>query len=41
MRRVIHLGEVLKVEMGVDLCGADVGMTQQFLHGTQVATGFQ
>ncbi len=27
--------------MRVDLGGADVGMTEQFLHGTQVTAGFQ
>src|SRR5690606_9944999 len=30
-----------EVEMGVDLCGADVGMAEHFLHAPQVAAGFE
>lgn len=41
MRGVINLGEVLEIEVGVDLRGADVGVAEQFLYGTQVAGGFQ
>jgi hypothetical protein len=38
---VIDLGQVLKIQVGVDLGGADVGVTQEFLDGAQVAGGFQ
>src|SRR5690348_9661602 len=41
MRAVVHLGEVLEVEMGVDLGRPDVGMSQKFLDGAEVARGFQ
>ena len=41
VRRVIHLGQVLKVEPCVDLRGRDVGVAQQLLHRTQVATALQ
>ena len=38
---VINLCKVLEVEMGVDLRAADAGVTEEFLHGTQIATGLQ
>ena len=41
MRRVIDLGKVLKIEMRIDLRGADAGVTEQFLHRTQIAGGLQ
>ncbi len=41
VRLVVDLGQVLEVKVGVDLGGADVGVTQEFLHGAQVAGGFQ
>ncbi len=36
VRLVVDAGEVLEIEVGVDLCGAQVGMPQQFLYGAQV-----
>ena len=41
MGGVVDAGEVLEIEVGINLSGADVGVSQQFLHGTQVAGGFQ
>ena len=41
MSLVVDLCEVLEVEVGVDLRGADIRVAKQFLHGTQVAAGFQ
>src|SRR5512137_1286635 len=41
MRAVIDLGEVLEIEMGVDLRGRDAGMPQHLLHRAQVARGLQ
>jgi len=41
MRLVIHLGKMLKIQMRINLRGADVGMAEQFLHGAQVTAGFQ
>jgi hypothetical protein len=38
---VIDLGQVLKIQVGVDLGGADIGMAEEFLDGAQVAGGFQ
>ena len=38
---VVDLGEVLEVQMGVDLGGADVRVAQQFLHRPEVAGGLQ
>ena len=38
---IIGLGQVLKVEPGVNLRGADVGMTQQLLYATQVTARLQ
>ena len=35
VRRVVHLGQVLEVELGVDLRGRDVGVAQQFLYRAQ------
>ena len=40
VRLVVHLGEVLKIEMGVDLRGRDIGMTEQLLNGAQIGTRF-
>ncbi|KAG1364898.1 hypothetical protein G6F59_018894 [Rhizopus arrhizus] len=36
MRGVVDLGQVLEIEVGVDLRGGDVGVAEQFLHATQV-----
>ena len=33
MRLVVDAGEVLEVEVSVDLRGAEVRVTEQFLHG--------
>ena len=41
MRTVVDLGEVLEIEVGIDLCGGNAGVTQHFLHGAQVAGGLQ
>ena len=41
MRLVVDLGEVLKIEMGVDLRGTDIRMPQQLLHRTQVTARLQ
>ena len=41
VRRVIHLRQVLEVEMGVDLRAADAGVTEQLLHGTEIPAGLQ
>ena len=41
MRRVVGLGQMLKVQPRVDLRGADVGVPQQLLHRPQVAAGLQ
>lgn len=41
MRLIINTGEMLKIQMGINLRGTKVGMTQQFLDGPQVATGLQ
>ena len=37
MGGVVHPGQVLEIHMGVNLRGADVGMSEQFLHAPQVA----
>ncbi len=36
VRLVIHLRQMLKIEMGIDLGGADIGMSEQLLYGAQV-----
>ena len=41
MGAVIDLREVLEVEVGVDLGGADVGVAEQFLYRAQITAGFQ
>ena len=41
MRGVVDLGQVLEIQVRVDLRGGDVGMAEQFLHAAQVAGGFQ
>ena len=37
MGLVVDAGQVLKVQVGVNLGGGDVGVAEQFLHGPQVA----
>ena len=34
--RIINLGKVLKIEVGVNLRRGNAGMTEHFLHRTQV-----
>src|SRR5574337_1721816 len=41
MRRVVHLGQVLEIQVGVDLGGGNVGVAEQLLYRAQVAGGFQ
>src|SRR5690606_27339750 len=41
MRGVVDLGQVLEVEVGVDLGGSDVGVAEEFLHAAQVARRLQ
>ena len=41
MRGIIDTGEVLEVEVCVDLCGADIRMSQEFLYRPQVPAGLQ
>ena len=41
MRLIVYAGEVLEIKMSINLGGADVGVAQEFLYGTQVAAGFQ
>src|SRR5690606_36371500 len=41
MRGIVDLGEVLEVEVGIDLRGGDVGMPEQFLHAAQIAGRLQ
>jgi hypothetical protein len=36
MRLIINLGQMLKIKVRVNLSGRDIGMTQQFLHRTQI-----
>ena len=38
---IIDLGQVLEIQVGIDLGGGQVRMAQQFLHRTQVAGRFQ
>jgi hypothetical protein len=38
---IVDLGKTLKVKMGVDLGGTDLGMAKELLHSAQVATGLQ
>ena len=38
---VVGIGQVLEIQPGIDLGGADIGVAQQLLHGTQVAAALQ
>ena len=40
MGGIVNLRQVLIIQMGVDLRRADIGMTEQFLHGAQIAARF-
>ena len=35
-----RIGQISSIQMGVDLCGGDAFVTQHFLHGAQVCSGF-
>lgn len=37
----IHLHQMLKIEMRVYLCSADITVSEQFLDGAKVLTGLQ
>ena len=41
MRSVVYLGQMLEVQMRVDLGGRDAGVPEQFLHRAQVAARLQ
>lgn len=41
MRGIVHVRQMLKVEVGIDLGGGQIGMAKQFLHRTQIAAGLQ
>ena len=41
MGAVVDPGQVLEIQMGVDLGGAQVGVAEQLLHRAQVAGGLQ
>ena len=41
VRGVVDLREVLEIQVRVDLCGGDVGVSQQFLDAAQVRAGFE
>jgi hypothetical protein len=41
MGRVVDLGEVLEIKVGVDLCGGDVRMPEHLLYGTQIGAMLQ
>lgn len=41
VRRIIDLGQMLKIKVGVDLRRRDAGMAEHFLHRTQIAGRLQ
>ncbi len=41
MRLIVDLGEMLKIEMGVDLRRGDAGVPHQLLHPAQIARALQ
>ena len=41
MRGVVGFGQVLKIEVSIDLGRADIGVPQHLLHGAQVAARLQ
>ncbi len=41
MGRIVDLGEVLKIKVGVNLSGCYVRVAQQFLYAAQVLAGFE
>lgn len=38
---IVYLGEMLKIKVGVDLRGADIGVAKQFLNPAQILTGLK
>ena len=38
---IVYLGKMLKIKVSINLCRADVGMSEQFLYRAEVAAGFQ
>jgi hypothetical protein len=41
VRFVVNAGEMLKIKMGIYLCGTEIGVTEQLLHRAQVAARLQ
>ena len=41
MGLIVDLGQMLEIQMGIDLCGTDIGVAQEFLNGPQITTGFE
>src|ERR1700750_954443 len=41
MRGLVDRRQVLEVQVSIDLSGADISVTQQFLHSPQVTAGFE
>ena len=41
MGRIIHLGQVLKIKVRIDLRRTDVRVSEQFLDAAQILTGLQ
>ena len=41
MTGIVNLGQVLEVEMCIDLSGGDVSVAEQFLHAAQIARRFE
>ena len=39
--RVVDLGQMGEIQMGIDLGGADIGVAEQLLHRAQIRTGFK
>ena len=38
---VVDAGEMLEIEVSIDLGGCNIGVSEQFLHGAQVRAGFE
>ena len=41
MSLIVYLGKMLKIKVGIDLCRADIGVSEQFLDTAQVLAGFE
>jgi hypothetical protein len=41
MGLVVHLGQVLEIQVGIYLRRADIGVTEEFLNGAEVAAGLE